>query len=166
MLSEVPEHRRMTVGADPGYDTRGFIEGCRRSRVTPHVTQKQRSAIDRRTTSERYNSSAKHSRLLDIHRYFKIEKVALHDAMSMLSYLATALAHLQADDYDHVLHMRIKLPKVPKSKSQQSLSTSALQQAAWRRIYGVTIEHRVSGGGAVDTPSDGNVGWERLHATT
>ena len=38
------------MGADRGYDTRGFVKGCGRSRVTPHVAQKQRSAIDRRTT--------------------------------------------------------------------------------------------------------------------
>ena len=30
----------------------------------------------------------------------------------MLAYLATALAHLQADDYAHMRHMRIKLPRV------------------------------------------------------
>ncbi len=32
-------------------------------------------------------------------------------AMSMLSYLATALAHLKADEYVHMRHMRIKLPR-------------------------------------------------------
>ena len=50
MLEAVPGARRITVGADRGYDTRGFVRGCRKSRVTPHVAQKQRSAIDRRTT--------------------------------------------------------------------------------------------------------------------
>ena len=50
MLGSVPGSRRITVGADRGYDTRGFVAGCRKSRVTPHVSQKQRSAIDRRTT--------------------------------------------------------------------------------------------------------------------
>ena len=34
----------------------------------------------------------------------------------MLSYLATALAHLEADDYAHMRHMRIKLPKVRERK--------------------------------------------------
>ena len=38
------------MGADLGYDTRGFVRECRKSRVTPHVAQKQRSTIDRRTT--------------------------------------------------------------------------------------------------------------------
>lgn len=50
MLGSVPGSRRITVGADRGYDTRGFVAGCRESLVTPHVAQKQRSAIDRRTT--------------------------------------------------------------------------------------------------------------------
>ena len=50
MLEAVPGAQRITVGADRGYDTRGFVAGCRKSKVTPHVAQKQRSAIDRRTT--------------------------------------------------------------------------------------------------------------------
>ncbi len=50
MLEAVPGAGRITVGADRGYDTQGFVRECRKSRVTPHVAQKQRSAIDRRTT--------------------------------------------------------------------------------------------------------------------
>lgn len=46
--------RRITLGADKGYDTRQFVEDLRARGVTPHVTQqitKQRgSAIDARTT--------------------------------------------------------------------------------------------------------------------
>ena len=49
MLGSVPGSRQITVGADRGYDTKGFVEGCRKSEVTPHVAQR-RSAIDRRTT--------------------------------------------------------------------------------------------------------------------
>ena len=41
---------------------------------------------------------------------FNIIQMSLHVLMSMLTYLATALAHLQADDYAHMRHMRIKLP--------------------------------------------------------
>lgn len=48
------------------------------------------------------------------HRYLNIYKVSLHVAMSMLSYLATALAHLKADDYVHMRHMRIRLPQAGK----------------------------------------------------
>jgi transposase len=43
--------RRITLGADKGYDRRGFVEQLRRLKVTPHVAHKNRfSAIDRRTT--------------------------------------------------------------------------------------------------------------------
>lgn len=45
--------RRITVGADKGYDTRDFVSTVRELRVTPHVTQNttnRRSAIDGRTT--------------------------------------------------------------------------------------------------------------------
>ena len=50
MLASAPGTGRITVGADRGYDTRGFVQGCRNMLVTPHVAQKQGSAIDRRTT--------------------------------------------------------------------------------------------------------------------
>jgi transposase len=43
--------RRLTLGADKGYDTRAFVTDCRRLCVTPHVAAKARhSAIDGRTT--------------------------------------------------------------------------------------------------------------------
>jgi IS5 family transposase len=45
--------KRVTLGADKGYDTRDFVEELRRREVTPHVAQNvsgRRSAIDRRTT--------------------------------------------------------------------------------------------------------------------
>jgi transposase len=43
--------RRLTLGADKGYDTRGFVAECRRMCVTPHVAAKvKHSAIDARTT--------------------------------------------------------------------------------------------------------------------
>jgi IS5 family transposase len=44
---------RATLGADRGYDTRGFVADCRRRKVTPHVAQnssRRRSALDGRTT--------------------------------------------------------------------------------------------------------------------
>lgn len=41
---------RITLGADKGYDSRDFIENCRERDVTPHVAQKQNSAVDGRTT--------------------------------------------------------------------------------------------------------------------
>jgi len=43
--------RRITVGADKGYDDAGFIAKLRQMCITPHVAAKARhSAIDRRTT--------------------------------------------------------------------------------------------------------------------
>ena len=50
MLASAPGTRRITVGADRGYDTRGLVKECRNLKVTPHVAQKQRTAIDGRTT--------------------------------------------------------------------------------------------------------------------
>ena len=50
MPAAVPGAARITVGADRGYDTRGLVKECRSLKVTPHVAQKERSAIDRRTT--------------------------------------------------------------------------------------------------------------------
>jgi transposase len=43
--------RRLTLGADKGYDSRDFVADLRRMVVTPHIAQKSRhSAIDGRTT--------------------------------------------------------------------------------------------------------------------
>ena len=43
---------KLTVGADRGYNTRGFVAGARALRVTPHVARKRlHNAIDARTTS-------------------------------------------------------------------------------------------------------------------
>jgi len=45
--------KRVTLGADKGYDTRAFVEELRQREVTPHIAQnttRRRSAIDRRTT--------------------------------------------------------------------------------------------------------------------
>lgn len=54
MLERIPTLRRVTVGADKGYDTKDFIAECRRMNVTPHVAQKIRrkggSVVDGRTT--------------------------------------------------------------------------------------------------------------------
>jgi transposase len=51
--------RRLTLGADKGYDTREFVAECRQLCVTPHVAAKvKRSSIDARTTRhESYRAS-------------------------------------------------------------------------------------------------------------
>lgn len=60
--------RRMTLAADKGYDTRGFVRACRERQVTPHVAQYQharrRSAIDGRTTHHPGYRVSQRARLL------------------------------------------------------------------------------------------------------
>jgi IS5 family transposase len=54
MLGRERERQRgkLTVGADRGYNSRGFVAGARSLRVTPHVARKRcHNAIDARTTS-------------------------------------------------------------------------------------------------------------------
>jgi transposase len=53
MISGKAVSKRVTLGGDKGYDTRGFVEATRELQVTPHVAQNnshRRSAIDERTT--------------------------------------------------------------------------------------------------------------------
>jgi len=51
LLGDIPRRRRMTLGADKGYDVASFVEELRQNDVTPHVAQKIRySALDGRTT--------------------------------------------------------------------------------------------------------------------
>ena len=45
--------KRVTLGADKGYDTRQFVSDCRQAGITPHVarnTSRRKSALDGRTT--------------------------------------------------------------------------------------------------------------------
>ena len=59
--------RRLTLGADKGYDTRGFVAECRRLCVTPHVAAKIKySAIDGRTKRHAaYAASQKKRKLIE-----------------------------------------------------------------------------------------------------
>jgi hypothetical protein len=54
MLTEVPNHHRITVGADKAYDTADFVAEARAMKVTPHVARNinahRGSNIDGRTT--------------------------------------------------------------------------------------------------------------------
>ena len=50
MIEAIPGDHPVTVGADKGYDTKGFVEESRNLNATPHVAQKKHSAIDGRTT--------------------------------------------------------------------------------------------------------------------
>jgi transposase len=50
LIASLPP-RRVTVGGDKGYDTRGFVETLRQLEVTPHIALKKTSrTLDRRTT--------------------------------------------------------------------------------------------------------------------
>ena len=55
MLFQLGGKKRITLGADKGYDTKAFIADCRELIVTPHIAQnigkRRSSAIDARTTS-------------------------------------------------------------------------------------------------------------------
>jgi transposase len=50
MCDEIEGNHRITLGADKNYDVRDFVKELRGMKVTPHVAQKQRSALDDRTT--------------------------------------------------------------------------------------------------------------------
>jgi transposase len=53
MLSHKPAGKKVSVGADKGYDSKNFVEQMRGLNVTPHIAQNdsnRRSAIDARTT--------------------------------------------------------------------------------------------------------------------
>jgi transposase len=54
MAERIEGEKHVTVGADKGYDTRGFVREMRERNVTPHVSQNTNrpggSAIDQRTT--------------------------------------------------------------------------------------------------------------------
>jgi len=61
MIGALEVSKRITLGADKGYDTTDFVKGCRLLKVTPHVAQNntnRSSAIDGRTTRhEGYSKS-------------------------------------------------------------------------------------------------------------
>ena len=76
-----------------------------------------------RSSVERYFRSAKHSRGMNQHQFLGIGKISLHVSMSRVAYLVTALAHLKANDYSGMRHMRVKLPsstmKAPESNATE-----------------------------------------------
>lgn len=74
MLQETTGERRATVGADKNYDTKDFVDKCRKLNVTPHVAQKKKnSAIDGRTTCHKgYGlSQRKRKRIEEIFGWMK-----------------------------------------------------------------------------------------------
>ena len=70
LLAELPGDKRKTVGGDKGYDTKGFVAGCRGINITPHVarneTRRGGSAIDARTTQHAgYDISLQKRKLIE-----------------------------------------------------------------------------------------------------
>lgn len=59
--------RKLTLGADKGYDASAFVADLRQACVTPHVARKARcSAIDGRTTRHKgYDLSLKHRKRIE-----------------------------------------------------------------------------------------------------
>jgi hypothetical protein len=73
MIESIPGDDRVTVGADKGYDTKGFVADARALNATPHVAQKKHSAVDGRTTRhEGYRiSQQKRKRVEEIFGWMK-----------------------------------------------------------------------------------------------
>lgn len=73
MLGQITGGSRATVGGDKAYDTKDFVKECRRLKVTPHVAQKDNSAIDGRTTRhEGYGlSQRKRKRIEEVFGWIK-----------------------------------------------------------------------------------------------
>jgi hypothetical protein len=66
MAANRPGAHQKTLGADKGYDTKGFVAEMRRIAVTPHVAQNTArlggSAIDGRTTRHKGYAQSIHAR--------------------------------------------------------------------------------------------------------
>jgi len=73
----------------------------------PRFTKRWKELYRLRQTVERFFSSAKRSRLLNVQKYLTMGKVDMHAAMSVLSYGVTMLARLLLGDYKRMRHMRV-----------------------------------------------------------
>jgi transposase len=73
MIESIPGDDQVTIGADKGYDTKGFVADARALNATPHVAQKKHSAVDGRTTRhEGYRiSQQKRKRVEEIFGWMK-----------------------------------------------------------------------------------------------
>ena len=87
---------------DPGSNLRvlGVI-----SRSDPEWSRLYR----RRQVIERMFNSLKRSRILNKHQYVRKRKIEMHVSVSVLTYLATMLARVQAGTLDKIRHMRLKV---------------------------------------------------------
>ena len=110
MLMRIPGSRRLTVGADRGYDSRDL-------NITPHVAQKKRwSAIDGRTTChESYRTSQKVRKRVESifgwmktvggfrrSRYRGVERTGLCGELVATAYKLVRMSRLLAEDEPRV----------------------------------------------------------------
>jgi len=62
MLNRRPGRKRLTVGADRGYDIERFTQGARAANVTPHTRSRQHGSVDGRTTRHAGYAQSLHAR--------------------------------------------------------------------------------------------------------
>lgn len=74
----------------------------------PRNSKRWKRLYRKRWSVERVFSSLKHSRLLENHCYRGAKKVESHVNVSVLSFLATILTHLNQDDADHMSWMKVR----------------------------------------------------------
>ena len=89
--------------------------------IIPRFSSAWKELYQKRSSIERYFSSAKQSRLLNRHQCLGQAKVELHVNMATLAYALTALAHLEADDYENMGVMDIELPGVKRTVEPSSV---------------------------------------------
>ena len=75
--------------------------------ILPRASAEWKREYAKRMSIERIFRSAKHSRLLDQHRYRGLRKIRLHATLSLLTYQATALARVKAGDVENLRMMRV-----------------------------------------------------------
>ena len=76
----------------------------------PRASRRWRRLYRKRTEIERMFGNLKQSRLLDSHQYMGLAKVSLHVGLSMLTFVATMLAHLRRDDHATMREMVLEPP--------------------------------------------------------
>ncbi|WP_312283651.1 IS5 family transposase [Candidatus Igneacidithiobacillus taiwanensis] len=111
MLDELGGAKRITLGADKGYDRHGFVQDLRDRNVTPHVARKKAgSAIDSRTTRHAGYCMSIHvrRRIESIFGWMKtvggmrktrfrgLERVDLHFTLAATAYNVLRISRLRA----------------------------------------------------------------------
>ena len=115
MAAEIPGDRRVTLGADKGYDAKAFVKDLRGLAVTPHVAQRAKgSAIDGRTTRHQGYavSQRKRKRVEEIFGWMKTVgwlRKARYKGVEKIDWLFT----LSAAAYNLVRMRNLGLPAPP-----------------------------------------------------